>query len=101
MYVTVSLEHGEGADVGPVFACQKAGRMPPPGWTEAGPDAKRYSPGDTSLMKGAQRTDIWYVTLISLTESRCWCCTLNWNADPGIPSIRERVQKAQSTIYGG
>ncbi|KAM0244252.1 hypothetical protein ACHAP5_006465 [Fusarium lateritium] len=36
-----------------LFACQKAGRMPPPGWTEAGPNAKRYSPGDTSLMKDA------------------------------------------------
>ncbi|KAM0354991.1 hypothetical protein ACHAPU_000835 [Fusarium lateritium] len=36
-----------------LFACQKAGRMPPPGWTEASPDSKRYSPGDTSLMKDA------------------------------------------------
>ncbi|WZH46882.1 TLP1_add_C domain-containing protein [Fusarium acuminatum] len=36
-----------------LFACQKAGHMPPPGWTEASPDAKRYSPGDTSLMKDA------------------------------------------------
>jgi hypothetical protein len=35
-----------------VFACQKAGRIPPPGWIEVDPNAKRYSPGDTSLKKG-------------------------------------------------
>ena len=40
------------ADVFVVFACQKAGRMPPPGWTDMDPATKRYSPGDTSLMKG-------------------------------------------------
>ncbi|EYB22866.1 hypothetical protein FG05_11168 [Fusarium graminearum] len=39
-----------------LFACQKAGKIPPPGWTEMSPDAKRYSPGDTSLKKGAGAT---------------------------------------------
>ncbi|GKU07933.1 hypothetical protein FLAG1_10956 [Fusarium langsethiae] len=36
-----------------LFACQKAGRATPPGWTAVDPNAKRYSPGDTSIMKGA------------------------------------------------
>lgn len=39
-------------DVFVVFACQKAGRMPPPGWTDMDPNSKRYSPGDASLMQG-------------------------------------------------
>ncbi|RBR26855.1 uncharacterized protein FIESC28_00436 [Fusarium coffeatum] len=39
-----------------LFACQKAGHMPPPGWTDGNPNAKQYSPGDTSLMKGAGAT---------------------------------------------
>lgn len=52
--VGVRYMDGRGAiaDVFVVFACQKAGRMPPPGWTDMDPNAKRYSPGDTSLMKG-------------------------------------------------
>ncbi|KAG8670488.1 hypothetical protein FPOAC2_09846 [Fusarium poae] len=39
-----------------LFACQKAGRLPPPGWTAVDPNAKRYSPGDTSLKQGAGAT---------------------------------------------
>ncbi|KAI7759141.1 hypothetical protein LZL87_013346 [Fusarium oxysporum] len=32
-------------------ACQKAGRLPPPGWTEMSPDAKLYGPSDPALLK--------------------------------------------------
>ncbi|RGP78817.1 hypothetical protein FLONG3_3015 [Fusarium longipes] len=39
-----------------LFACQKAGQMPPPGWTKVDPNSKRYSPGDTSLKKGVGAT---------------------------------------------
>ncbi|RKL51692.1 hypothetical protein BFJ70_g409 [Fusarium oxysporum] len=34
-----------------LFACQKAGRLPPPGWTEMSPDAKLYGPSDPALLK--------------------------------------------------
>ncbi|KAF4945262.1 hypothetical protein FGADI_12082 [Fusarium gaditjirri] len=34
-----------------LFACQKAGCLPPPGWTEMSPDAKLYGPSDPALLK--------------------------------------------------
>ncbi|KAL6914781.1 hypothetical protein FSST1_012541 [Fusarium sambucinum] len=39
-----------------LFACQKAGKLPPPGWTAVDLNSKRYSPGDTSLKQGAGAT---------------------------------------------
>ncbi|KAG8361680.1 hypothetical protein FVEN_g1009 [Fusarium venenatum] len=39
-----------------LFACQKAGKLPPPGWTAVDPNSKRYSPGDTSLKQGVGAT---------------------------------------------